>query len=89
MCHEIAPLRMFMFTFSRLEALTCEYIENGESQGKCSSMTFIEVDLFHRVEPLRMLKSRTLSFIFKDKPFLVMHCYKKMHRQRMSQTDLP
>ena len=40
---------------------------------KFSSMTFIEVDIWHQMGLLRMLYSVTLTSIFKVKYFLVMH----------------
>ena len=36
-------------------------------------MTFTEVDIYHRMELLRMSYFMTLNFIFKVKNFLVMH----------------
>ena len=44
-------------------------------------MTFNAVDICHRMEPLRMLFSMTLIFIFKVKHFHVMHLLYKVCRQ--------
>ena len=38
---------------------------------KCASMTFIEVEICHWMEPLRMFYSMTLTFTFKVKIFLL------------------
>ena len=57
---------------------------------KFSSMIFIEVDICHRMGPLWMLYSATLTFIFKVTHYIVMHLlWKKSTRQRMSLADLP
>ena len=42
---------------------------------KCSSIIFIEIDICHRMGPLRFLYSMILTFIFKVKHFLVMHLF--------------
>ena len=55
---------------------------------KCSSMTSIEVDICHRLGPLQMLYSMTLTFIFKVKHFFLCIC-KKLCSQCMSPADLP
>ena len=44
---------------------------------KCFSVTFIEINICHRMEPLRILYSMTLTFIFKVKHFLSCIGYKK------------
>ena len=40
---------------------------------KCSSMTCMAIDIFHRLKPLRMLYCMTLTFSFNVKHFLVMN----------------
>ena len=37
---------------------------------KCANTTFIEVDMRHRITPLRLLYIVTLTYIFKDTKFL-------------------
>ena len=44
---------------------------------KCSSVTFIEFDIWHRMAPFRTLYVVTSNFIFKVKLFLWI-CYKKV-----------
>ena len=48
-----------------------------KSSDNCLGLTFTEVDICHEMESWRMLYSLTLTFIFKDKYFLVMHSLKK------------
>ena len=40
---------------------------------ECFRKSFIEVDIYHRMGPLRLVYSFTLTFIFKVKDFHVMH----------------
>ena len=57
------------------------------ASNKC--LTFIEVDICHRMEPFRMVYSLTLTFIFKVEHFLAMHLLQKLRRRRMSPANLP
>ena len=42
-------------------------MENGESQRKCSSMVFMEVDIGYLITPLRNVVHRELDLYFSDK----------------------
>ena len=55
-----------------------------ESGRKCSRMTFIEVDICHRMVSLRLVYSMTLTFNFKGQTFCYAFAIKKMCRQRPS-----
>ena len=57
-------------TFSRSHILKCEYLENSELAKKCSSKTFIEVNICHRMGPLQMLYSVTCPK-FQGQTFIV------------------
>ena len=89
-CHRIAPLRMLyimtLIYISRSRILKWEYLENGGSKRKCSSLIFIEVDICHRMGPWQMWHLPSFS---RSNIFLLCICYKTMHRQRMSPADLP
>ena len=60
-------------TFSKLRFLKCKNLKTVRAIELFSSMTFIEVDICHRMGPLGMLYSVTLIFIFQGHIFLVMH----------------
>ena len=65
-CNQIAPLRVFCIkTLTYIFKVTKFEMWLGSSKmmkvsKKCSSMTFIEVDIYHRMEPLRKLYSTIL-----------------------------
>ena len=52
---------------------------------KCSVVTFIEVDIRHRIVPWFMV--RDLDLHFQGQIYFVMHLLQKMRRQRMSPED--
>ena len=51
--------------FSRSRIKKCEYLANDENKQKMLAPTFIEIDICHRMEPLRVLCFMTLTYIFK------------------------
>ena len=79
--HRIAPLWMmsivtltYIFKVTQfIEIMIFNMWENSETvraSGKCSSMTFIEIDIGQQMVPLRMLYTVTLTYIFKITNFL-------------------
>ena len=73
--------------FSRSRILKCEYLKNGDSWQKCSGITSIQVDICHRMVPLRVLYSMSLTFIFKLILFAL--AIKKLSKHQWPKADLP
>ena len=62
--------------------------ETVKASTKKHRMTFVDVDIHHRMTSLWMLFSVTLIFIFKVKHYLIVQCYTKLCMQQMSMADL-
>ena len=80
--HQISPLQVlcvmtltYIVKVTKFEmSTTWKRLELTE---KCSSMTFIEIDICHRMAPLRLVYSMTVTFFSRSNIFLLCICYKK------------
>ena len=63
-------------TFSRSRTLKCAYLENLRASKKMLRYNFVEVVICHRIGPLWMLYSMTLTLIIKVKHVLLCIDYK-------------
>ena len=78
----MAPLRMwyivtltYMFKVKISGNNIFNIWKTARGSEKCSSTTFIEVDISHRMKPLKILYIVTLTFIFKVTQFLEIIIY--------------
>ena len=81
--HGMARLQMLLYHdfdiyFQSHELLNVNIWKTVRNSKKCLRVTFIEINVSHRMGPLRLVYFMTLTFIFKVTHFLVMHLLSKM-----------